>query len=149
MARIKDVHDTMTGQTGTFQWMAPEVIQGQKYTESADIYSLGIIFWELCMGKIPFEGLNGIQASVAVVTRRLRPPLWSENNTPLIGKVNWSRMIQHCWHQNPRKRPKLKQIVTWLEAMNSSRTAANTAQRSQPGGAGGSKGGKVDLTMTI
>lgn len=117
LARIKADHDTMTGQTGTYQWMSPEVIKGQKYTESADIYSLGIIFWEICMEKIPFEGMNGIQASVAVVTRKLRPPLWSKEKKPLIGKVNWTRLIQHCWHQNARKRPNIKQVCDWLSQM--------------------------------
>jgi len=117
LARIKADHDTMTGQTGTYQWMSPEVIKGQKYTESADIYSMGIIFWEICMEKIPFEGMNGIQASVAVVTRKLRPPLWTKDKKPLIGKVNWTRLIQHCWHQNARKRPNINQVCIWLSQM--------------------------------
>ncbi len=33
----------MTGQVGTFQWMAPEVIESDRYTEKADVYSFGVI----------------------------------------------------------------------------------------------------------
>ena len=37
----------MTAKIGTYQWMAPEVIVGLKYTEKADVFSYGIILWEL------------------------------------------------------------------------------------------------------
>lgn len=37
----------MTGKIGTYQWMAPEVISALHYTEKADIYSFGIILWEI------------------------------------------------------------------------------------------------------
>ena len=40
--------DYMTNKIGTFQWMAPEVIQGNSYDELADVYSYGIILWEIC-----------------------------------------------------------------------------------------------------
>merc|ERR1719295_1544207 len=71
LSRMKD-QSTLTAGTGTFQWMAPEVIQGRKYDERSDIYSLAIIFWEIKTGLIPFASyrLNGIQASVAVVTQK-------------------------------------------------------------------------------
>merc|ERR550517_2282896 len=111
LARIKDAHDTMTGQTGTFQWMAPEVISGCRYTESADVYSLGMIFWEICMRKVPFEGLNGVQASVAVVTQQKRPKIFKEI------PQNWQRMIQHCRHQRPDKRPPSTTVMSWLDKM--------------------------------
>ena len=43
-AKLRDEH--MTKQRGTFQWMAPEVITNEHYTEKADVYSFGIILWE-------------------------------------------------------------------------------------------------------
>jgi len=41
----RKVSDKMTGKIGTYQWMAPEVIKSQKYTEKADVFSFGIILW--------------------------------------------------------------------------------------------------------
>ncbi len=45
-ARIKEENATMT-RCGTPSWTAPEVIRGEKYGEAADIYSFGIIMWEV------------------------------------------------------------------------------------------------------
>ncbi len=37
----------MTSKIGTYQWMAPEVLTGQQYSEKADIFSYSIILWEI------------------------------------------------------------------------------------------------------
>lgn len=36
--------------------MAPEILRGEKYGEAADIYSFGVILWEMVTGDIPFMG---------------------------------------------------------------------------------------------
>ena len=46
LSRFK-VSSLMTGQCGTYQWMAPEVVRGHNYTEKADVYSFGINLWEI------------------------------------------------------------------------------------------------------
>jgi len=48
---------TMTAGIGTYRWMAPEVLMGKYYSESADIFSLGAILSELDTHDIPFGGL--------------------------------------------------------------------------------------------
>lgn len=42
---------------GTPEWMAPELIRNESYTEKCDIFSLGVIMWELCTLKRPWEGV--------------------------------------------------------------------------------------------
>lgn len=39
-------------------WMAPEILRGEPYSQLADVYSLGIVFWEIISGILPFEGLS-------------------------------------------------------------------------------------------
>ena len=43
---------------GTPLYMAPELVQQQKYTEKVDIWSLGVITYQLLSGKTPFDGKN-------------------------------------------------------------------------------------------
>ena len=40
------------------RWMAPEVLRSERYTEKADIYSYGIILWELATRRCPYEGMQ-------------------------------------------------------------------------------------------
>jgi serine/threonine protein kinase len=54
LSRFKAESDErMTGQCGTYHWMAPEVINSENYTEKADVYSVAIILWEIYTRAIP------------------------------------------------------------------------------------------------
>ena len=54
----KILDNYMTGKIGTYQWMAPEVIQMFNYTEKADVYSFGIILWEISAREPPFRSIH-------------------------------------------------------------------------------------------
>lgn len=41
---------------GTFAWAAPEMLLGEQPTAAADVYSLGVVLWELCTGELPRRG---------------------------------------------------------------------------------------------
>jgi serine/threonine protein kinase len=43
--------------------MAPEVLTGNSYTESADIYSLGLVLWEMLTGQCPYDGMKQVEVS--------------------------------------------------------------------------------------
>ncbi|KAK4562111.1 hypothetical protein RGQ29_004822 [Quercus rubra] len=67
VARVKTQSGVMTAETGTYRWMAPEVIEHKPYDHKADVFSFAIVLWELLTGKLPYEYLTPLQAAVGVV----------------------------------------------------------------------------------
>ena len=63
--RYWGVHDD----PGTYRWMAPEMIKRKSYGRKVDVYSFGLILWEMVTGTIPYEDMTPIQAAFAVVNK--------------------------------------------------------------------------------
>lgn len=54
------------GNAGTYRWMAPEMIKEKPCTRKVDVYSFGIVLWELTTALVPFQGMTPVQAAYAV-----------------------------------------------------------------------------------
>jgi len=108
IARRKTDDYTMTTR-GTIAWTAPEVLRHETYDEKSDVFSFGIVLWEMITGSIPFEGMDPIQAGIAVATGKLRPEI------PVDCNKDWAAVIQKCWKENPAERPSFDQIMTTLK----------------------------------
>jgi serine/threonine protein kinase len=65
LARIKA--QLMTGNLGTCQYMAPEVITSASYSEKADVYSYGVVVWEVLTRQAPWQGMQPMQIAYGVV----------------------------------------------------------------------------------
>ena len=113
LSRLKAQDRSMTGNCGTVQWMAPEILASQPYAEPADVFSFGIILWELLTAECPFEGMTAIQCALAVLNRDQRPqiPSWCP---PAL-----SALINSCVRRVPSRRPTFAQVCLALEAMPS------------------------------
>ncbi|CAN0476892.1 unnamed protein product [Ascophyllum nodosum] len=70
---MKDEGRGITGDVGTAQWMAPEVLANLPYNRAVDVYSFGIVCWELLIREVPYEDLSQRQVADEVLDRGLRP----------------------------------------------------------------------------
>ncbi|ETN02568.1 TKL/DRK protein kinase [Phytophthora nicotianae INRA-310] len=113
----KSVEATMTAGVGTPYWTAPEILEGKRYTEQADIYSFGVVLSELDTGKIPYHDaltesggkVKPVQILQDVVSGMLRPT-FSKDCPPRIQRVGSA-----CLVQDPSTRPTAQQLVKELE----------------------------------
>jgi serine/threonine protein kinase len=91
--------------------MAPEVISGIEYDEKADVYSYGVLLWELMYSELPYDGMSEKKIMEEVV-KGFRPCLDKEvAGAPQAQVHDLKRMIGECWHSDPGKRPHLVDVV--------------------------------------
>ncbi|RDX71410.1 Serine/threonine-protein kinase STY17 [Mucuna pruriens] len=109
VARVQSQSGVMTAETGTYRWMAPEVIEHKPYDQKADVFSFGIALWELLTGELPYSYLTPLQAAVGVVQKGLRPTI-PKNTHPRL-----SELLQRCWQQDPMLRPDFSEIIEILQ----------------------------------
>lgn len=95
--------------SGTYRWMAPEMVRHRPYSRKVDVYSFGLLLWEMVSGRMPFEEMTPIQAAFAVVDKNLRP------HVPPDCPAALRALIEQCWALRPDKRPEFWQIVKVLE----------------------------------
>jgi len=113
LSRLKAQTRSMTGNCGTVQWMAPEILSNESYAEPSDVYSYGIILWELLVRECPYEGMSPIQCALAVLNDDSRPkvPDWCP--------PTFVALITMCLERDPRLRPTFSQILSALDSMPS------------------------------
>ena len=114
----------MTAETGTYRWMAPEVIRHAKYDELIDVYSFAIILWELLTSRLPYADMPSLAAAAGVVERNLRPPV-PPDAPPAVADL-----LQRCWAAEPAVRPPFTRVCEELTAIRAALDAAGAA----PGG---------------
>ncbi|RHZ87728.1 hypothetical protein Glove_31g30 [Diversispora epigaea] len=93
---------------GVLPYIAPEVLSGEEYTMASDIYSFGIIAYELITGYPPYYKIPHNSDLALKICQGLRPKIPSE-----VSKI-MTRLIEECWDADPKKRPTSKQLFTIL-----------------------------------
>ncbi|KAK4603705.1 hypothetical protein RGQ29_012285 [Quercus rubra] len=116
VARIEASNpNDMTGETGTLGYMAPEVLNGNPYNRKCDVYSFGICLWEIYCCDMPYPDLSFSEVTSAVVRQNLRPEI------PRCCPSSLANVMKRCWDANPDKRPGMDEVVTMLEAIDTSK----------------------------
>ncbi|GMY11148.1 serine/threonine-protein kinase STY17 [Fagus crenata] len=109
VARVQTQSGVMTAETGTYRWMAPEVIEHKAYDHKADVFSFGIVLWELLTGELPYSHLTPLQAAVGVVQKGIRPTI-PKNTYPRL-----TELLERCWQQDAAQRPDFSEITEILQ----------------------------------
>jgi predicted Ser/Thr protein kinase len=101
---------TIKTQSQAVAWLAPETLERGDYTEASDIYSFGMVLWEIVTGKQPYADKKEADIISYVVDKGQRETFPAE--MPDV----YQKLIQQCWQADPRQRPVLTDILRQLEA---------------------------------
>jgi eukaryotic-like serine/threonine-protein kinase len=114
IARSLDVHGvTQTGTVlGTSDYIAPEQARGQQVDQKTDVYSLGVVLFELLTGEVPYEGDNFVAVAMQHVNEPVPSVLEQRPDVP----VRLARAVQQAMAKNPEERPEMDDLVRELEA---------------------------------
>ncbi|XP_062229403.1 uncharacterized protein LOC133927114 [Phragmites australis] len=104
------------GVRGTLPWMAPELLNGSSslVSEKVDVFSFGIVLWELLTGEEPYADLHYGVIIGGIVSNTLRPPV------PDSCDPEWRSLMEQCWSTEPYERPSFTEIANRLRFMAAS-----------------------------
>eukprot|EP00607_Mallomonas_marina_P010261 CAMPEP_0182424964 /NCGR_PEP_ID=MMETSP1167-20130531/11271_1 /TAXON_ID=2988 /ORGANISM="Mallomonas Sp, Strain CCMP3275" /LENGTH=127 /DNA_ID=CAMNT_0024605207 /DNA_START=801 /DNA_END=1184 /DNA_ORIENTATION=- len=105
----------MTGSTGSLRYMAPEVMREIPYTERVDVYSYGLIMWQVATGLTPFGHLTRDNFVEKVVQQHERPSLHLSTKNCLSNGL--AEMVMSCWHVDPQSRYSASELVELMSEM--------------------------------
>lgn len=107
--QLNDYHSTKMSFAGTVAWMAPEVIRNEPCSEKVDVWSFGVVLWELFTLEIPYRDFEQSTIIYGVGNSTLTLPL------PATFPHGYRLLMQMCWKPKPRNRPSFFNILTHIE----------------------------------
>ncbi|CAD7703266.1 unnamed protein product [Ostreobium quekettii] len=113
LSRRTSIHSTANNDSfkcGTVPYMAPEVLRDNTSTYAADVYSFGVLLWEMLSGQKAYGNSTQAATLVAIVDGR-RPKM------PAFFPSWYSQLVEDCWHQNRQARPNFADIVERINLM--------------------------------
>ncbi|KAJ4762119.1 hypothetical protein LUZ62_072494 [Rhynchospora pubera] len=113
LSKMKETTMVSGGMRGTLPWMAPEQLSmsSNKVSEKIDVYSFGIVMWEILTGEEPYSGMHYGQVIVGILNNTLRPTV------PASCDPNWKKLMEQCWAADPDQRPSFTEIASCLRSM--------------------------------
>ena len=97
---------------GVLPYIAPEVLRKYPYTKKSDVYSVGMIMWELATGKRPFSNeKHDFDLALSILAKENRPQI--PNDVPSF----YAEVMKSCWNSDPDKRPDSSQLIDLFETL--------------------------------
>ncbi|XP_058199792.1 uncharacterized protein LOC131314889 isoform X2 [Rhododendron vialii] len=128
LSKIKRNTLVTGGVRGTLPWMAPELLNGSssKVSEKVDVFSFGIVLWEILTGEEPYANMHYGAIIGGIVNNTLRPPV------PVYCDHEWKLLMEQCWAPDPFVRPSFTEIAGRLRLMSA---MCQTKPQGHPSGA--------------
>ncbi|PSR88430.1 Serine/threonine-protein kinase [Actinidia chinensis var. chinensis] len=111
LIRVQNSHDVykMTGETGSYRYMAPEVFKHRKYDKKVDVFSFAMILYEMLEGDPPMSHYEPYEAAKYVAEGR-RPMFRAKGYAPELRELT-----EQCWAADMNLRPSFLEILKKLE----------------------------------
>ncbi|XP_043503568.1 mitogen-activated protein kinase kinase kinase 11-like isoform X3 [Polistes fuscatus] len=104
---------TRMSAAGTYAWMAPEVIKKSTFSKASDVWSYGVLLWELLTGETPYKGIDALAVAYGVAVNKLTLPIPSTCPQP------WRCLMEACWSSDSHCRPGFAEILLALDEVRS------------------------------
>ncbi|KAJ7942569.1 Mitogen-activated protein kinase kinase kinase [Quillaja saponaria] len=124
LSKIKRNTLVTGGVRGTLPWMAPELLNGSssKVSEKVDVFSFGIVLWEILTGEEPYANMHYGAIIGGIVNNTLRPPV------PGFCDPDWRVLMEQCWAPDPADRPSFTEITRRLRVMSQTKQPGHQLQ---------------------
>jgi len=97
------------GSVGTPQYMSPEALKASPLAPSSDVYSFGILLYELFIGDVPWSQLSMVQVVTKVLVEKQRVRLPSDKKDAIPSGI--SNLIKMCVRHTAKKRPSMREVL--------------------------------------
>jgi serine/threonine protein kinase len=130
----------MTGSTGSLRYMAPEVSRNEPYNEMVDVYSFGILLWEIITLDRAYRHMDRDMHLMHVSYGKQRPSLRPFDDQPMDSSPSlldpyMKFLLEYCWDDNLHKRPSMDQVHAVLldqtDILNSTLGTTTSVTKSQ------------------
>jgi len=96
---------------GSVQWAAPEVLLGQAYSNKCDLWSFGVVCWEVLTAAVPFDGYEQTTVATKVAMEGMRLPV------PPSAPVRMLKLMARCWKTAAEERPDFQEVESELQVI--------------------------------
>mmetsp|Transcript_13243 Transcript_13243/g.37629 ORF Transcript_13243/g.37629 Transcript_13243/m.37629 type:complete len:845 (+) Transcript_13243:43-2577(+) len=103
--------NSLNSKVGSLNWCAPEILlQSAPYTRAGDVYSFGMVLWEMLTHEAPFKDMHPLQ-----IVRSI-----DQGDLPAIPKTcdpTFADLVRACWSMDPKKRPTFLVITECIDQL--------------------------------
>nr|XP_040582160.1 mitogen-activated protein kinase kinase kinase 9-like [Lepeophtheirus salmonis] len=105
----ESANTTRMSAAGTYAWMAPEVIKSSMFSKASDVWSYGVMLWELLTGETPYKGIDDLAIAYGVAVNKLTLHI------PTTVPQEWRNLMEACWNYDTQVRPDFQEILKILD----------------------------------